>query len=524
MEKRSHDEEQPQYGPHDNLNNYFTFRVHHGMEFDGSMVNYTGGSTSYYDYVNLDELSMLDIEDIAIELGYSMAMGFWIQVPRYGQPFIIARDLDLLWFQDKIPDNRVVDLYMQPIHALQVVSTMELLPSQEGETSNVPYEGVSDGPTKAFVDGPDEDRNRTSKVNEECDEALIREFADRAGKRRNKGKQVAEEDISEEDITDDGEENDQLWDSDYDQEEEDIATKTCVDPTMDWDSLQIPDFGREECGSGSDIDCASDEVRSLDGTDCEEDEGTKPRKFIKTKYHEFNPGRDIGNPIFRIGMVFANADDFRNAIRAHAVKHRRSIKFKKNDKNRIRAVCNDERCKWFVFGSWLADGKTFKIKSLIDEHTCAMCFKNRSAAREMIQGSIKDQYSKLWEYGAKVRRMNPGSSVIMKCSSKPRDENPKFQRLYICLHALKKGWKEGCRPLIGLDGCFIKGYHTSQLLTAIGVDPNNQIYPIAYALVESECRDTWDWFIKLLSKDLKINNSHAIVWIDRFHCTYVSKF
>ena len=101
----------------------------------------------------------------------------------------------------------------------------------------------------------------------------------------------------------------------------------------------------------------------------------------------------------------------------------------------------------------------------------------------------------------------------MKCSSEDGDANPKFMRLYICLHALKKGWKKGCRCIIGLDGCFIKGYHTGQLLTAIGVDPNNQMYPIAYALVESECRDSWEWFLELLGQDLEINNFYSIVWI-----------
>ncbi|KAH1215927.1 hypothetical protein GmHk_13G036969 [Glycine max] len=43
-----------------------------------------------------------------------------------------------------------------------------------------------------------------------------------------------------------------------------------------------------------------------------------------------------------------------------------------------------------------------------------------------------------------------------------------------------------CRPLIGLDGCFLKGEYRGQLLTAIGKDGNNQMLPIAYAVVEAE--------------------------------------
>ncbi|TYH90856.1 hypothetical protein ES332_A13G077500v1 [Gossypium tomentosum] len=32
------------------------------------------------------------------------------------------------------------------------------------------------------------------------------------------------------------------------------------------------------------------------------------------------------------------------------------------------------------------------------------------------------------------------------------DSSPHFKRFYVCFDALKKGWKPGCRPLIGLDG------------------------------------------------------------------------
>ncbi|KAK2645924.1 hypothetical protein Ddye_021119 [Dipteronia dyeriana] len=106
-------------------------------------------------------------------------------------------------------------------------------------------------------------------------------------------------------------------------------------------------------------------------------------------------------------------------------------------------------------------------------------YRARSAAKEMIHGSVNEQYSKLWEYCAEIKMMNPDSSMIIKCSISSGYANPMFQRLYMCLSALKKGWKKGCRPILGLDSCFIKGHHVGQLLTAIEVDPNNQIYHVA---------------------------------------------
>ncbi|KAF7836010.1 hypothetical protein G2W53_010869 [Senna tora] len=58
----------------------------------------------------------------------------------------------------------------------------------------------------------------------------------------------------------------------------------------------------------------------------------------------------------------------------------------------------------------------------------------------------------------------------------------KFQRLYFCLDACKKSFLT-CREIIGLDGC--------QLLSVVGRDPNDQKLPLAFAVVESESKDTW---------------------------------
>lgn len=38
-----------------------------------------------------------------------------------------------------------------------------------------------------------------------------------------------------------------------------------------------------------------------------------------------------------------------------------------------------------------------------------------------------------------------------------RANPPYFQRLYVCLEACKNGFKRGCRPIIGVDGCHLKG-------------------------------------------------------------------
>ncbi|XP_050374774.1 uncharacterized protein LOC126792387 [Argentina anserina] len=89
-----------------------------------------------------------------------------------------------------------------------------------------------------------------------------------------------------------------------------------------------------------------------------------------------------------------------------------------------------------------------------------------------------------------------------------------FQRMYMCFKAQKDGWNAGCRPLICLDGCHIKGHHPGQLLTAVGIDANNGMYPIAYALVEIEDQATWIWFLEYLKGDLGIENSKRLVFMN----------
>jgi hypothetical protein len=35
-------------------------------------------------------------------------------------------------------------------------------------------------------------------------------------------------------------------------------------------------------------------------------------------------------------------------------------------------------------------------------------------------------------------------------------------------------------------------------MIAVGVDPDNQLVPLAFALAESENNDSWCWFLKLV--------------------------
>jgi hypothetical protein len=57
---------------------------------------------------------------------------------------------------------------------------------------------------------------------------------------------------------------------------------------------------------------------------------------------------------------------------------------------------------------------------------------------------------------------------------------------------------------LGFDGTFMKGAFPGQILTVVGLDSNNGIYPLAYAVVEAETFQSWTWFLELLGEDLNL--------------------
>jgi hypothetical protein len=84
-------------------------------------------------------------------------------------------------------------------------------------------------------------------------------------------------------------------------------------------------------------------------------------------------------------------------------------------------------------------------------------YRSRRKAGKRIYGNLGEQYGTLWDYCETLRRTNQGNCVMMKVEKPNPDLPSKFHRLYLSLAALKKGFLEGCKPVICLDGCFLKG-------------------------------------------------------------------
>ncbi|KAK4383755.1 hypothetical protein Sango_2746100 [Sesamum angolense] len=151
-------------------------------------------------------------------------------------------------------------------------------------------------------------------------------------------------------------------------------------------------------------------------------------------------------------------------------------------------------------------------KDIIKDIRCHVskhqAYRVKRKALNAIEGRVEDQFDQLWDYAAELRASNPRSTVIMAMTK--RDDGTdrgKFEKLYVCFDALRQGFLHGCRPFIGVDGCHLKGPHGGILLTAVSIDPNNNLYHLAYVVVLEETRESCQWFLELLKGDLNVQHT-----------------
>ncbi|XP_019240680.1 PREDICTED: uncharacterized protein LOC109220675 [Nicotiana attenuata] len=124
----------------------------------------------------------------------------------------------------------------------------------------------------------------------------------------------------------------------------------------------------------------------------------------------------------------------------------------------------------------------------------------------MIRGSPSDSYKELPKYFYMLEQTNPG--MVTKLH---KSEDGCFLYAYVSLYASIKGW-EHCRPIMVVDGSFLKAAYKGTILTACTHDGAvGKTLPLAYAIVDSENNKSREWFFVQIKGTFGVREGMCIV-------------
>ncbi|XP_020704049.1 uncharacterized protein LOC110115217 [Dendrobium catenatum] len=248
-----------------------------------------------------------------------------------------------------------------------------------------------------------------------------------------------------------------------------------------------------------------------------------------------------------VGTYFSDVISFKHTLRSVAIKENFGVRIKASDKKRVIATCSYQSCQWRIRASLCEDAQTFEVRRVDGVHTCPginragnrlatsawvakeiqemvkrnpdvppkdinsnlekeyglslpymKLWRSREQARESIFGSVDDNYKWVPSLHVELIGRNPGSHITYMFDQ----HDNSFQRFYVSFKVCTDEFMYGCRPLISLDACHLKSKHLGMLLSATSLDGNNGLFPLAFAVVETESKQTWFLFLQNLGESI----------------------
>ncbi|XP_070057673.1 uncharacterized protein [Nicotiana tomentosiformis] len=131
---------------------------------------------------------------------------------------------------------------------------------------------------------------------------------------------------------------------------------------------------------------------------------------------------------------------------------------------------------------------------MLSEHGVNLTYKQawraKEKALEFLRGQPTDSYSRLLSYLYILEKTYPGSVVKLQ-----KTKDGYFLYAFVALSTSIKGW-EHCRPVVVVDGIFLKSAYMGIMLKTSTIDATGSILPLAYAIVDSENDASWRWFFE----------------------------
>ncbi|RYR14319.1 hypothetical protein Ahy_B04g070874 [Arachis hypogaea] len=103
--------------------------------------------------------------------------------------------------------------------------------------------------------------------------------------------------------------------------------------------------------------------------DAAENNGDDISDRVGHRFPVHKPLKDMSSYRWEVGTLYASRQEFKETVLAYAVHTARSIKFKKCDLVRVRAVCQKD-CPFWLYTHKVGDESTWQLRSLNLQHTC----------------------------------------------------------------------------------------------------------------------------------------------------------
>ncbi|XP_013728259.2 uncharacterized protein LOC106431956, partial [Brassica napus] len=261
-----------------------------------------------------------------------------------------------------------------------------------------------------------------------------------------------------------------------------------------------------------------------------------------------------------VGKVFGSKEDCQIALAIYAIKKQFKFTQTRTKIDSFVVECPDSRCDWRVTAHKVRGCGYYEIRKAQLDHSCPIEFRSGykskatsrviaavykakfgdsgklPVARELqklvledlrvdasymkcyrakeqgvlgLRGSDEDSYLKLPEYLYMLKLANPGTIADLE-TDVDDDGDERFLYLFLAFGALISGFRK-LRHVLVIDGTHLSGKYKGVLLTASGQDANFQIFPLAFAVVDSEDEDAWTWFLQKVERILCDSPSLAII-------------
>ncbi|XP_045795114.1 uncharacterized protein LOC123889695 [Trifolium pratense] len=195
----------------------------------------------------------------------------------------------------------------------------------------------------------------------------------------------------------------------------------------------------------------------------------------------------------KVGMIFHKKEDLILTCVSSAL----TQDHKKLDSNMI---CDN-------ILSFVEDNVTIEVKALVahirDLFNYTISYKKAWIAKNKaivkIYGDWEDSYNDLPQWLMVMKKWLPGTIIKLQTSPTVLDNQVFFQRLFWTFKPCIDGFAF-CKPIVQVDGTWLYGKYKGTLLLAVAQDGNNNIFPVAFAIVEGETKEAWNFFMKNLRR------------------------